>query len=322
MRVHWDNGLSTDMRYWWVNQNQTYRAEIRGNFMWSPKANANGVRNPFYDNMRRVAPGDIVFSFVDTRIKALGVITGLAQTAPKPEFGKAGLNWSQEGWFVPVYYCGLDTPVRPKDHIAILRPFLPSMYSPLQVTGDGNQGVYLAEVPESLADALIGLMGQSYYHALAEVTAFPSSPDGEFVDEPVDTDVGPTFRDQVVKARRGQGVFRSNVLLVEESCRVTRVSDPKHLRASHIKPWRDADNAERLIGDNGLLLSPHVDHLFDQGYISFSSGQQLLVVPDVRHSLLDKWGIDAGVQVGEFNREQQAFLDYHRAVVFKGARTA
>ena len=31
------------MRYWWVNQNQTYRAEVRGNFMWSPQANANGA---------------------------------------------------------------------------------------------------------------------------------------------------------------------------------------------------------------------------------------------------------------------------------------
>ena len=46
------------MRYWWVNQNQTYRAEVRGNFMWSPRQNANGVRNQFYENMRAVRPGD------------------------------------------------------------------------------------------------------------------------------------------------------------------------------------------------------------------------------------------------------------------------
>src|SRR3954470_6781770 len=57
------------MRYWWVNQNQTYRAEVRGSFMWSPKQNANGARNQFYENMREVSPGDIVFSFCDTRIK-------------------------------------------------------------------------------------------------------------------------------------------------------------------------------------------------------------------------------------------------------------
>jgi hypothetical protein len=82
--------------------------------------------------MRLVAPGDIVFSFCDTRIKAVGVATGVAQMAPKPDFGNAGLNWAKEGWFVPVYYCVFETPLRPKDHIAILRRFLPEKYSPLQ----------------------------------------------------------------------------------------------------------------------------------------------------------------------------------------------
>ena len=89
------------MRYWWVNQNQTYRAEVRGSFMWSPKQNANGARNQFYENMREVSPGDVVFSFCDTRIKAIGVVTGGAQTGPKPDFGAAGSNWSQGGLVRP-----------------------------------------------------------------------------------------------------------------------------------------------------------------------------------------------------------------------------
>lgn len=304
------------MRYWWVNQNQTYRQEIRGNFMWSPKTNVNGARNPFYDFMREAQPGDVVFSFADTRIKALGIVTAAAQTAPKPDFGAAGANWSAEGWFVPVYYGAIRDPIRPKDHIAVLRPFLPARYSPLQpASGDGLQGIYLTEVPVALADALIALMGESYFEALAVITGFPSSPDVESIDDVPVGDYGPTYREQVVKARRGQGWFRSNVLLTEEYCRVTRVSDPKHLRASHIKPWRDATDAERLNGFNGLLLSPHIDHLFDQGYVSFST-QRLLVVPEVRIELLDKWAIDEAINVGEFSREQQAFLDYHRTNVF------
>ena len=45
------------MRYWWVNQNQTYKYEVPGGFMWSPFKNANGARNPFYDNMDKVQPG-------------------------------------------------------------------------------------------------------------------------------------------------------------------------------------------------------------------------------------------------------------------------
>ena len=68
-----------------------------------------------------------------------------------------------------------------------------------------------------------------------------------------------------------------------------------------------------------FCLSPHIDHLFDEGYITFSSGQELVIVPEVRVKLLDGWGIDAGVRVGEFSREQNAFLDYHRANVFKHA---
>ena len=72
------------MRYWWVNQNQTYRAEVRGSFMWSPKRHANGARNQFYENMRHVSPGDIVFSYWDTRVKAVGVVTGTAQTVRSP----------------------------------------------------------------------------------------------------------------------------------------------------------------------------------------------------------------------------------------------
>lgn len=43
----------------------------------------------------------------------------------------------------------------------------------------------------------------------------------------------------------------------------------------------------------------------------------LLVVPEVRDKLLDAWGIDGGVHVGEFSREQNGYLDYHRVNVFK-----
>lgn len=48
------------MRYWWVNQNQTYRHEIDGGYLWSPKRKTNEQRNPFYESMREVAPGDVI----------------------------------------------------------------------------------------------------------------------------------------------------------------------------------------------------------------------------------------------------------------------
>ena len=72
------------MRYWWVNQNQTYRHEIGGGYLWSPKRKKNGDRNRFYEYMREVAPGDIVLSFKDTRIAAIGIVKSYCYESPKP----------------------------------------------------------------------------------------------------------------------------------------------------------------------------------------------------------------------------------------------
>jgi len=110
------------VRYWWVNQNQTYRQEIEGGYLWSPKRNANGARNPFYEFMREVAPGDLVFSFVDTRIAAIGTIASYCYESPKPaEFGGVGLNWEAIGWRVRVNFVSLLNKIRSKDHIDVLR---------------------------------------------------------------------------------------------------------------------------------------------------------------------------------------------------------
>ena len=146
------------MRHWWVNQNQTYRHEIRGGYLWSPKRNANGVRNPFYESMREVAPGDLTFSFVETRIFAVGIAQSYCWESPKPlEFGTAGQNWENIGWKVKVNFAQLANQIRLKDHIQLLRPLLPDKYSPLLPNGNGLQSVYLTEISTEFAGELLNL---------------------------------------------------------------------------------------------------------------------------------------------------------------------
>jgi len=93
------------------------------------------------------------------------------------------------------------------------------------------------------------------------------------------SDIPDTERTDIIHARRGQGLFKQRVLRFERACRVTRVDNLAHLVGSHIKPWRDAGNAERLDGANGLLLTPSIDHLFDRGFISFKSDEELRTSP-------------------------------------------
>lgn len=324
------------MRYWWVNQNQTYRHEIEGGYLWSPKRNANGARNPFYEFMREVAPGDLVFSFVDTRIVTIGTVASYCYESPKPaEFGGVGLNWEAIGWRVRVNFVSLLNKIRPKDHIDVLRRVLPSRYSPLQDSGNGIQSVYLTELPMPFADVLIGLIGKEAelmndraarltLQAPMQVENADLEMWEHHIESTIESDrqLLETEREALIVARRGQGLFKQRVMQVENRCRITGVTNPIHLRASHCKPWRDSSNEERLNGENGLLLTPTMDHLFDRGFISFEDSGLLIVSP-VAHALsLNRMGVatDRVTNVGPFTQGQKQFLDYHRESVLLQAR--
>jgi len=307
------------MSYWWVNQNQTYKAEVQGGFLWSPKFNKDGRRNQFYENMALVKPGDLIFSFADTKIKAVGIANGSAQTADKPDFGSSGENWQNEGWLVPVEFKELQIQPRPKDFIDELLPHLSEKYAPLQKTGDGNQGVYLASISESVADIILAKAGLTID---AFKTDFPDEDEIQQDEEQKSvegrTDIGATQKQQLVQSRRGQGIFKANVRLNETQCRVTGLSDPFLLIASHIKPWAKCSDKEKLDGCNGLLLSPHIDKLFDKGWISFGDDGTILISSDLNQSVLEKWFIDKNKTVGRFTSEQKQYLEYHRSNIFKG----
>ncbi len=131
------------MAFWWVNHKQTRDHEVRGGYLWSPMRNANGAFNQTYQNLTLVRPGDIVFSYADRQIGAIGQVTEAASASPKPsEFGTVGDYWSHEGWLVSVYFTPAPKALRPKAHIETIAPLLPTRYSPIQLNGDGNQSCY------------------------------------------------------------------------------------------------------------------------------------------------------------------------------------
>ena len=319
------------MRHWWVNQNQTYRHEVQGGYLWSPKRNANGARNPIYESMREVAPGDLVFSFKDTRIIAIGIAQSYCWESPKPlEFGNAGQNWENIGWRVKVKFTELSNTIRPKDHMAVLGPVLPDRYSPLQPNGNGLQSVYLTELSNPFAEVLTGLIGlEALQLELAAQSVMPvASDDLDFWESKLerdiaaDTSVRETEREAIVRARVGQGLFKERVSKIETRCRLTGVENPVHLVASHCKPWRDSTNHERLDGENGLLLTPSIDHLFDRGFIGFENNGRLIISPVAHRPSLQRMGVDTErvVNVGGFSAGQRNFLDFHRNAVFLQSR--
>jgi len=282
--------------------------------------------------MKAVAPGDLVFSYWDTAIRAYGTVLSFGYDAPKPdEFGATGRNWSQIGYRADVEYVRLPHAVAPREAWEKIRDLLPEKYSPLNpANGRGLQSVYLASLPQALGELLRQLIGKrgnllTVRDQSGLLIGSAEEPERErwethLVDALAAATLNGTEREALIKARRGQGTFRRNVARVEHSCRLTRVNNPVYLLASHIKPWRHASNDERLSGHNGLMLAPQADYLFDRGFISFAEGR-LLVSPVADEKSLIKLGVDPDRprEVGSFSEAQERFLEFHRAEVFRSA---
>lgn len=124
--------------------------------------------------------------------------------------------------------------------------------------------------------------------------------------------MGEIERETLIQARRGRGTFRERVCEIEKRCRVTGVENPEYLVATHIWPWRYSTNPERLDGNNGLLLAPHVAFLFDRGYISFEDAGTLLLSPAADQADARRLGLEAGSAAGEFADAQLEYLRRHR----------
>jgi hypothetical protein len=126
-----------------------------------------------------------------------------------------------------------------------------------------------------------------------------------------------TEKVMLTKSRVGQGIFKTRVADVEVRCRLTGVADVRFLIASHIKPWAKCCNEERLDGNNGLMLSPHVDFLFDRGYITFKGNGEVMVAREAVETMRE-WSLTPISSV-PLSNEQEEYMRYHRQNVFRGA---
>ncbi|MDX6914400.1 HNH endonuclease [Pectobacterium carotovorum] len=127
-----------------------------------------------------------------------------------------------------------------------------------------------------------------------------------------------TEKDSIVKSRIGQGLFRDGVVKLWGYCAVTDLSNLSLLRASHIKPWRDSSNQERLDPMNGLLLQPTLDHLFDLGLITFSETGVVMLSSVLSQDDIQKLELRDNLKLRKLPAKLMSYMEYHRRHVFNG----
>jgi hypothetical protein len=136
------------------------------------------------------------------------------------------------------------------------------------------------------------------------------------VDIAADEEIDATSKYEEISVRIGQQRFRRRVLEHFE-CRCAVTGSRVLVRASHIKPWRESSDSERLDWRNGLALSPAYDAAFDRGYISFGANREILIVPQSVDDL-SLLGVNKTVTLRGVTETHLAFLDWHRKHVYKG----
>lgn len=121
-----------------------------------------------------------------------------------------------------------------------------------------------------------------------------------------------TERSALIKSRIGQGEFRRSLVNYWQGCALSNSNMINILVASHIKPWRVSDNAERLDVFNGLLLLPNYDKLFDLGYITFLPSGKIVISSLLSKEEYHYLSLDKSLQLSCIDDKHQPYLKYHR----------
>lgn len=140
----------------------------------------------------------------------------------------------------------------------------------------------------------------------------------EEVEEIKESDMIDTEKEQIVRARKGQGEYREKLLRECPLCPITLVTDDRLLIASHIKPWAKSDNKQKMDPKNGFMFTPTYDFLFDRGFITFKNDKTIKISPWLSKMTLSKLNLSPGKKYMHLPIEgREKYLEFHRTQIFK-----
>lgn len=123
-----------------------------------------------------------------------------------------------------------------------------------------------------------------------------------------------TEAERLVIQRIGQDVFHDALMdYWGGRCPLTGITEPALLRASHIVPWSDCSDEQRLDVHNGLLLSALWDAAFDKGLVSFNDDGMARVSSSLSEAAGDALGVAGVPPLPGLRDAHRANLAAHRA---------
>lgn len=229
--------------------------------------------------------------------------------------------WEIDGFMVEAEYINLTAPITYKDYMDTILELQDEKYAPFHKGRRGNTG-YLFRVSKELANYFFEIIEKrnGYTKEQFQVEHTIDNQVIKDVEEGLDKPVvlDKTEKELIIKARIGQSIFKNALLKKETKCKICGVSDSRFLVASHIKPWSKSTNQERLDVNNGLLLCPNHDSLFDKGYISFEESGKIMISKILDEVTRVFMNIDSSMKI-ELTEKQATYIKWHSQNIFKSS---
>lgn len=299
------------MTLWWVNLGREYYVQREAGALWCPNhaISADGSTTApqwHWQIVEQIQEGDTIVVCRKKFIMGFAIAnsSALARRPKLPGLDKFG-RWHSEGWELPVTFTVEPSPPLPRSDVVDGLFRVPFSHQPINTSGTGAQ-VYLAMVNDLDAPELYGRVSRRL-----ELVS-PDWLSQSFFSRP---ELKPTTREALIQARSGQGQFRKELLDVwNESCCATGLKRSELLRASHIKAWSVANDAERLDPYNGLLLCAHYDAAFDKGLITLEDDGTWIMVAQMDAPELRRAGLEGlrSAKVAGLRPEHLPYIRWHR----------
>lgn len=252
----------------------------RGGDYYFPNLMMNCPRNTF-----------VLFQY-DGMIRAIGLLSDLEKALVVDERGVSYAGYYKFDTDTLVY---LDSPLD-KDMLKLVYPEFNSFSQSKQV------------IPLKYLDDILDL--------LESTNSVSIDDDNHIISEIDSTVIDGEEKAALIKIRVNQGVFRDRLLKRYSKCCLCGIKGKSFLVASHIKPWAVSESKEKLDVDNGLLLCPNHDRLFDGGWISFDNNGNILISDELNVNNRIFMNVREDMKISLTDKNKQ-YLDYHRENILR-----
>lgn len=125
-----------------------------------------------------------------------------------------------------------------------------------------------------------------------------------------------TEKEVLSTVRTQQAKFRNDLLKALKICPITLVSDKRLLVASHIKPWCLSNDSEKLDINNGFILTPLFDKLFDSGLITFTSQKKMFISSSLSNATVKRLNLRQDYYEHLPTEGRERYLEFHNDKIF------